>query len=558
MENSWLPRMAQKKAEFIVKTRERLKEMTSLLEVLTYRPADAEVIKQLASHYHQLAGGGGVYELDDLCMYAQFGETVVFSLVRQGGSAAPDAIEKMKEAVMSMTGALEVADREMGGKQNETGPLPAAPAPIRAVAGPLSRRLRIFVVSSDDTHATAIENLLVESDLEFRVFHSSKEALEALKLSLPDGVLVDIPLVDGDGYELVTKLRQMPGGNKPPIVMLSREQGFLDKVGAIRAGVDAFFEHPLDFPAIVEKLRYLLDRDKPERFRILSVEDDPDQAEFIRTTLEYAGYNVLTLNDPKAFEEALLAFCPDLLLLDVMMGDITGFEIAKYVRQMERFAALPILFLTTQNQLEAHIESARSGGDDHLIKPIAPPLLVATVAGRLERYRVFQKMLKREGLTQCLTHSAFIERAGALVEPFQRRFSLVMMLIDIDGLRHVNERYGFPAGDKVILTVSNLLKKAFRHSELIGRIGGDSFGVMVENLSIPEVAELGQAFLRELAAVEHVGGGSSFYVTASSGVAALGDGMDLKVLITDAEQALQSAKAQGRNRLVRAAGKALR
>jgi diguanylate cyclase (GGDEF)-like protein len=555
---SWLPRMTQKKAEFIAKTRDRLTEMEGLLATLTYRPADATIIKQLAGHFHQLAGGGGIYELDDLCMYAQFGETIVFALVRQGGSASPDAIDKLKEAVESMRGAIEVG-RPDARPQEDTGPLPAVAPQISVTSTAKDKgHLRIFVVSSDPEHTEALEPLLAGNDFEFRVFGTSAEALDALKMTFPDGLLVDIPLVDGNGYELVANLRNLPGGNKPPVVMLSREQGFLDKVGAIRAGVDAFFEHPLDFQSIVDKLRYLLDRDKPERFRILSVEDDPDQAEFIRATLEFAGYNVLTLNDPKAFEEALLAFCPDLLLLDVMMGDITGFEIAKYVRQMERFVALPILFLTTQNQLEAHIESARSGGDDHLIKPIAPPLLVATVAGRLERYRVFQKMLKREGLTQCLTHSAFIERAGALVEPFQRRFSLVLMLIDIDGLRYVNERYGFPAGDKVILTVSNLLKKTFRHSELIGRIGGDSFGVMVENLSVPEVAELGQTFLRELAAVEHVGGGEPFFVTASSGVAALGDGMDLKVLISDAEQALQSAKAQGRNRLVRAAGKALR
>ena len=107
---------------------------------------------------------------------------------------------------------------------------------------------------------------------------------------------------------------------------------------------------------------------------------------------------------------------------------------------------------------------------------------------------------------------------------------------------------------EIFKSIPILETQRLRLRKLSMRDAGDVF----EYASVPEVAELGQTFLRELAAVEHVGGGEPFFVTASSGVAALGDGMDLKVLITDAEQALHSAKAQGRNRLVRAAGKALR
>src|SRR5262249_24289661 len=152
-------------------------------------------------------------------------------------------------------------------------------------------------------------------------------------------------------------------------------------------------ELPVEVDVIVQKLRFLFERGKPERYRILSVEDDPDTANFVVNTLGNAGYNVAWVQDPRKFEEALLTFCPDLILLDIVMGEINGFELARFVRQNERFAPLPILFLTTQNQLEAHIESARAGGDHHLIKPVNPQLLVATVAGKLERYRIFQKLL---------------------------------------------------------------------------------------------------------------------------------------------------------------------
>ena len=105
--------------------------------------------------------------------------------------------------------------------------------------------------------------------------------------------------------------------------------------------------------------------------RILSVEDDPDQAAFIRAFLESAGYQVRTCTDPKNFESFLSSFNPDLVLLDVMLPGMTGYELARYLRQDERYATLPVIFLTTQGNIEARIEAARSGGDDHLVKTCA-------------------------------------------------------------------------------------------------------------------------------------------------------------------------------------------
>ncbi|HEY9787564.1 MAG TPA: response regulator [Candidatus Obscuribacterales bacterium] len=566
--------MDQKRLDFLNRTQDRLQQMDSLVSTLTFRPGDKAIVEKLAHHFHQLAGSGGIYELDELCEYAAFGERVAFALMKQKEAVSAEALEKLRHAISLMRSAVDEAQRETSAREQsrdkvlaksaapheaqlQAQPVLPGPPQLDRRATPFSSdallRSEIYIVSGNLKHVGSLERSLKQKNFKWRVFQTASSALSSLSRSLPEALVIEIPLTDGSGYELVTYLRNQAGGSKPPVVLLSKEQGFLDKVQAIRSGVDCFFEQPLDFKAIVEKLQYLLDRDKPERFRILSVEDEQNHAEFIQKTLESAGYNVLVINDPKGFEEAILAFCPDLLLLDVMMGDINGFELAKFVRQNERFATLPILFLTTQNQLEHHIESARAGGDDYLIKPIAPQLLVATVAGRLERYRVFQKMLKCEGLTQCLTHSAFIERAQRLVEPHHRRFSLVLMIVDIDGLRNVNDRYGFPAGDKVIVSMANLLKTTFRHSETIGRIGGDSFAVMAENLAVPEVGEIGTQLLHEFESMEHIGGGQPFHVTASAGVAAFADGMDLKALLFEAEMALRAAKEQGRNRLVRAA-----
>src|SRR4029077_10513437 len=114
--------------------------------------------------------------------------------------------------------------------------------------------------------------------------------------------------------------------DKPPIIVISTEAGFIDKVQAVHCGADAFFESPVDWESLINKLRYLLDRNKPSNYRILSVEDDPDQAAFIKAVLESAGYQVYSMDDPQYFEEAILAVQPDLLLLDIMLPGISGFQ----------------------------------------------------------------------------------------------------------------------------------------------------------------------------------------------------------------------------------------
>jgi CheY-like chemotaxis protein len=122
------------------------------------------------------------------------------------------------------------------------------------------------------------------------------------------------------------------------------------------------------------------------QFKILSVEDDLEQAHFIKSTLESAGYKVLHIADPSEFEQSLISFAPDLVLLDIMLGDdISGHDLARAVRRNDTFNKLPIVFLTTQNQVKMHLESARAGGDEHLIKPISPQLLISAIAGRLQQ-----------------------------------------------------------------------------------------------------------------------------------------------------------------------------
>lgn len=564
----WSEKMKGNKGNYIARCLERLAPMEAHANRFAQSPWDVENLKQLGDHFHQIAGSSGVYEMQSLTPIAEAGER----LCRRMYENPPDDVfvygRNLREMILQMRMILEgVAGGPPPGTppQAQSGPPQAQSGPPQAVPGPspppqlyaphvsphtvADQRPDVVVVSSDQNRLQALAGALNNQGMRVRPCGGWQEAKAAIISDFPDGLLVCVPLADGNGYDLIAGCRSLPAGDSCAIVLLSEEQGFLDKIGAIRSGADAFFELPIEVDVIVDKIRFLFERGKPERYRILSVEDDPDQADYIVTTLSNAGYHVLWQQDPRRFEEALLTFCPDLLLLDIVMGDITGFELARFVRQNERFAAIPILFLTTQNQLEAHIESARAGGDDHLIKPVNPQLLVATIAGKLERYRIFQKLLRNDGLTQILNHSHFMEYAQRSVKVRSHRFSQVLTIFDIDDLKAVNDTYGFAVGDRTIVSLVQIIKKVFRHTEIIGRVGGDEIAVLDDSLTIHDSVQVTNGLLESFAQVPHKSGGNFFRVTASAGVAYLQGEGNLETLYERASQGLKRAKQQGKNQV---------
>jgi diguanylate cyclase (GGDEF)-like protein len=419
---------------------------------------------------------------------------------------------------------------------------------VRSVA--TSGRQEVLVIDDDQKDLESLKKMVEENDFSFRSARSFAGTISELERRMPEGMILEIPLPDGDAYELVERIRAMPGGDEMAIIIVSKQTGFLDKVRAIHCGADAHFEKPIDTKSMFRRLRYLLDKRYQETPRILSVEDDPDQAAFIRAFLESAGYQVRTCTDPKNFESYMSAFQPDLVLLDVMLPGMTGYELSRYVRQDERHATLPILFLTTQGQIDARIESARAGGDDHLVKPVPPALLLSSVSSRLERARFLKTLLHRDGLTSLLNHTTFMEQAQAVIAQRKRHAGFtVLILLDIDYFRSINERHGYPGGDKVLVALSMLLRRRLRQSDIIGRYAGDEFAIIAEGLDENEAQLLSSRLVSDFAAIQHSTlSHAGFYATCSSGIAILdAKTMTVETWVKSAFRALQEAKAAGRN-----------
>jgi len=224
---------------------------------------------------------------------------------------------------------------------------------------------------------------------------------------------------------------------------------------------------------------------KPES--VLVVDDDPIIARLLEIELEAAGY-VVTL--AKAGEEAIeLAQQerPDLMLLDVMMPGIDGFEVARRLRSDPRTLPVSIIMLTATGLSANRLEGLNAGADDYIVKPFDTPELMARVKGVLRRAKEMRAQSPLTGLPGYVRIEEEIERRIADEQSF------AVLYADLDYFKAFNDHYGFERGDDVLRHVGKIIKERAVEiagdSSFIGHVGGDDFVVVTAPEKATEVAD---------------------------------------------------------------------
>ena len=541
---SWDDDFRELALEFLGSGTERLPELRSALGAVR-RGGPGAAIDELRRHFHRLAGSGSTFGFDRISDLGRQGERLCDQVT--SGPQPETTLDRWEQIIEELAEAFRAAEPVV--------PAETRPAPESLSPGQLANGTRMVLVVDDDPSINElVERLLRLEGLQTRTASTCAEARAVIDATLPDGLIVDISLPDGTGYGVVEYLRSRDGGDVPAVLMLSLKNDFLDQAEAIHAGADGYFEKPLDWDALVSRLHHLLERVSPDIPRVLVVEDDPSHAAFVRSTLESAGYEVAVCDAPRQFHEVLSGFRPDLILMDINLPELSGYDLARYVRQADQYAMLPIVFLTSEGRLDARIKTVKAGGDDHLTKPVHPALLVSSVAARLERARFLRTLVTRDGLTRLLAHTSFMEQAQALVAQKLRHGGspAALVMIDIDHFKTINDSFGHQAGDRVLVSLSILLRRHLRRSDIVGRYGGEEFALVLDHLSEEHAVRLIQRLLTEFSVLEHhAPSGAAFRATFSAGVAMFdASSMDLERWIQAADAALYGAKRAGRNRIV--------
>ena len=545
MDESWRRTFRELREHFAEGAGERLAAIDAALDRLLVEPGDAESLSELHVRFHGLSGTGATFGFPRVSVLGAEGEHACDAVVEAGRPPTSEEIRAWRRLVQEVR------------EQFRADAVPA----VEVSAGPATpaeteRRVEVLVAHDDTEFRAALAVHLEREGMAVTVASDLANAHALLSKRVPEVLVVDMRFGGGEGGTLVERLRGMPAGDGAAAFVVGAPAGFVDKVEAIRCGADAYFEQPVDWDRFTRRLQQLLERGRAEAPRVLSVEDDPDYAAFVKAVLGSGGYQVRICSDPARFEAEAIAFEPDLVLMDINLPGFSGYDLARFLKQNEKYAALPVVFLTVENRAQSRIEMIRAGGDDHLVKPIAPAILLSTVAARIERAQFLKRLIGRDGLTGLLNHTAFLEGARGVVLRQSRNpgKGAAFVLIDLDLFNAVNDRHGHPVGDRVLASLGALLRRRVRGSDLVGRLGGEEFAVILEDLTEEEAERLMNRLLEEFSVVLHNGADRSvFHVTFSAGVSGFLPGMSVDTWRQSADDALHAAKSAGRHRVARAA-----
>lgn len=309
--------------------------------------------------------------------------------------------------------------------------------------------------------------------------------------------------------------------------------------------------------------------------KALVIEDTVTSATLICHLLERMGLRSVHARDGESGIEAFKLERPDLVLLDIIMPGMDGFDVARRIRQLERDGEwTPIIFLSARAS-EADLERGIDvGGDDYLVKPVSEVVLKAKVRAmqRIAQMRYSLLLLTRklneanrelsrlssvDGLTGIPNRRVFDDTLVREWRRAERRNApLSLLLLDIDHFKEYNDCYGHQAGDDCLRAVAGSLDRALRRSsDLAARYGGEEFVIVLPETDAEgarNVAENVLEIVRGLG-IEHARSPTASRVTISIGVAmaipARDDDSGWKKLLGSADAALYQAKDNGRNRI---------
>jgi two-component system, cell cycle response regulator len=288
------------------------------------------------------------------------------------------------------------------------------------------------------------------------------------------------------------------------------------------------------------------------KFQVLVVDDDPDKLSLLEFALSTAGYEVRTAKDGEEGLAALLSFQPDLVVSDIMMPRMNGYELARRIRDNPQTKFIPVILQTAGGyRAEDQRLGSEVGALGYFTDPTDIDLLLARARTLLD-FKSYLDSCEEQAFTDHLSGLANrrrferqLEREVARTMRYGRPFCLLM--IDIDHFKQVNDKFGHEAGDEAIRSVARTLQEGTRGIDLAARIGGEEFGIILTETNLPWAMEVAERLRLALKALEIPVIGK---IAASFGVAECpASAQSARELLACADAALYDAKREGRDRV---------
>ncbi|MBF0564331.1 MAG: response regulator [Nitrospirae bacterium] len=385
----------------------RAKARKEALETIEAHEALVEAHRMV----HNLYGSCTTFGLSTLTVYSKELEVTLKNLLEDGATLSEEIEDSIKKTLSIIESQIEKLPDGSADAKTTGGQLPERAADADTTEGQLPDRsatcdyesglVLIFYKNPDSLHV--IRAMLEEACFSVISINSVEELGGALGHYKPIAAIVDVTEneLDKTGVQRFKEIHQKIAPSVP-FIFISDKTDFQNRLATASACGIAHFTEPVEPTAIIEKIKGLTVKHTREPYRILILDDEPDIANFYSLVLQNEGMMTMPINDPGKILAVLGEFYPDLILMDMYMPGCTGMDVARVVRQIEEYVSIPIVFLSSESDVDKQLRAMSVGGDDFLNKSIQVEHLISSVTIRAERMRIIRSLNKLEDYSQTL------------------------------------------------------------------------------------------------------------------------------------------------------------
>ncbi len=451
---------------------------------------------------------------------------------------------------------------------------------------------RVMVVDDILANVRLLEAKLESEYFEVSTAMSGIDALEKIQRVRPDIVLLDVMMPGMDGIEVCRRIKSNPATRHIPVVMVTALDQPEDRVRGLEAGADDFLTKPVNDVALFSRVKSLVrlkmlidellarnsngddlmlsdevisaeEAGKPGRILLI---DDHDQLAKRVGKAVAQHHEIDFINDPSRALQQVEENDYELLMVNLDMESYDGLRLCSQLRSLEKNRQVPILIIIDPDDTRRMSRALEMGVNDYLMRPIDRQELLARVNTQIRRWRYTCKlrdnvrqsiaMAVTDPLTGLYNRRYMVTHGEALVdEAANRGRALSTLLLDLDFFKKVNDQYGHDVGDRVLKELAARLKRQVRRLDIVCRIGGEEFVILLPNAEISVAWRIAERLRKSISDtpfdVGEKPGELKIDLTASIGLAGFENSTDtLDILLKRADEALYKAKESGRNKVV--------
>lgn len=297
---------------------------------------------------------------------------------------------------------------------------------------------------------------------------------------------------------------------------------------------------------------------------ILVVDDVEDNLEIVGSLLTFDGYNVQTALSGAEALERVQANRPDLILLDILMPGMSGFEVCDRLKAEENTKDIPIVFFSSMADIESKVKGFKIGAVDYINKPFQHAEILVRVnthvtIGRMrrrleEQNTELQRLANTDYLTDLYNRRHFFGLADKeFTESIQNERPTSVTMIDLDHFKRVNDTYGHLIGSQVLIHIAHIIRDYCREEDMAARYGGEEFAIWHPNIEKQVAFQVVEGIRKKVEATPFVLNSDEISVTLSAGIVDTQGRHTcprVDALLDLADKALYRAKDAGRNQVV--------